>query len=138
MDALREIVYALQEQAPVSHQMMDQLGRRPEAGHEGNLNGLGVDLKYLIFANFIKVNPPNFRGAFDPNKADEQVKVMEKVFSILDYMDHQKVAFVTYMLEADTEFWWSDVKRLLEDSQMDITQDVFGEAFYQKYFPASV
>ena len=68
--------------------MMDQLGKRPEAGYEGNLNGLGVDLEYLKFAKFKKANPPSFRGAFDPNKADEWVKAMEKVFSVLDCMNH--------------------------------------------------
>ena len=63
---------------------------------------------------------------------------MEKVFSVLAYIDYQKVAFATYMLEVDTEFWWNGIKRLLEDSQMDITWEVFKEAFYHKYFPTSV
>ena len=81
------------EQAAVAHQMMDQLGRRPEAGHEGNPNSPGMDLEYLKFAEFRKANPPSFRGAFDPDKADKWFTVMEKVFSILDYTDHQKVAF---------------------------------------------
>ena len=63
---------------------------------------------------------------------------MEKVFLVLACTNYQKEAFATYMLEANTEFWWNGVKRLLEDSQMEITQDVFKEAFYQKYFPAFV
>ena len=63
---------------------------------------------------------------------------MEKVFSILAYTNHQKVAFATYMLEADAEFQWNAVKRLLEGSQTETTWDMFKEAFYQKYFHASV
>ena len=63
---------------------------------------------------------------------------MEKVFFVLDCIDHQKVAFATYMLEADAKFWWNIVKRLLEGSRIEITWDVFKEAFYQKYFPISV
>ena len=55
---------------------------------------------------------------------------MEKDFSVLVYTDHQKVIFATYMLEMDAEFWWNAVKRLLEDSQTEITWDVFKEAFY--------
>ena len=46
---------------------------------------------------------------------------MEKVFSILACTEYQKVAFAPYMLEADVEFWWTNMKRLLEDSQTDIT-----------------
>ena len=84
---------------------MVQLRRQPKASHEGNPNGPGVDLEYLKFAEFRKVNPTSFRGAIDLDKAKEWVKAMEKVFSILACIDQQKVAFVTYMLETDTEFW---------------------------------
>ena len=42
------------------------------------------------------------------------------------------------MLEANAEFWWNGVRRLLEESQMEITWDVFRDAFYHKYFLASV
>ena len=42
------------------------------------------------------------------------------------------------MLEADVEFLWNGVRQLLEESQTEITWDVFIDAFYQKYFPASV
>ena len=84
--------------------MMDQLGRRPEAGHGGNPHGPGVDLDYLKFAEFRKLNPPSFRGVFDPDKADEWIKAVEKIFAILDCTDHQKVNFTTFMLEANAEF----------------------------------
>ena len=48
------------------------------------------------------------------------------------------MAFTTYMLEADVEFWWTGIKRLLEDVQTHITWEVFKEYFYKKYFPTSV
>ena len=63
---------------------------------------------------------------------------MEKVFSILACTNHQKVAFATYMFEADAKFWWNSVKRLLEESQTNTSQEVFKDAFYQKYFPTLV
>ena len=87
-------------------------------------------MEYLKFAEFRKVNPTSFRGAIDLDKAKEWVKAMEKVFSILACTDQQKVAFATYMLEADTEFWWNGAKRLLEESQVDMTWEMFKEAFY--------
>ena len=79
------------EQAAATYQMMDQLGKQPEVGHGGNPNGPGMDLEYLKFAEFRKVNPPSFRGVCNPNKADEWMKAMEKVFFILDYTNCQKV-----------------------------------------------
>ena len=133
-----EIAYAMREQAVATHQMMDQLVRQPEEGHGGNPNGPEVDLNYLKFAEFKKTNPPSFRGSFNPNKAGEWIKVMEKFFSILACIEYQKVAFATYMPEADVKFWWTGVKRLLEGSQTDITWEAFKEAFYQKCFPTSV
>ena len=114
--AMREQATAAHEQAATVHEMMDQLGRRPESSHGGNPNGLGVDLEYLKFAEFRKVSPPSFRGAFDPDKADEWVKMMEKVFSVLDCTDCQKVTFAAYMLEADAKFWRNGVRRLLQES----------------------
>ena len=130
MDTLREMAYAVCGHIAAAHKMMDQLGRQPEASHGGNSNGPEVDLEYLKFAEFRKANLPSFRGAFDPDKAEEWVKAMEKVFSILACTDQQKVAFATYMLEADAEFWWNGAKRLLEESQVDMTWEMFKEAFY--------
>ena len=88
MDTIREMTYAIREQVATVHQMMDQLGRQPEAGLERNPNGPRVDLEYLKFAKFRKANPPSFSGVFQPDKADEWIKAMEKVFSILDCTDH--------------------------------------------------
>ena len=85
MGKLREMAYAMKEQAVAAHQMMDQVGRQPEVVQGGNQNGPEVDLEYFKFAKFLKANPPSFKGAFDPDKAEEWVKAMEKVFSVLAY-----------------------------------------------------
>ena len=54
-----------------------------------------MDLEYLKFAKYRKANPPSFRGVFNPDKSDEWVKAIEKVFSVLDCTDCQEVAFAT-------------------------------------------
>ena len=48
------------------------------------------------------------------------------------------MAFATYMLEANVEFWWTGARRLLEGDQTNTIWEVFKEMFYQKYFPTSV
>ena len=63
---------------------------------------------------------------------------MDKVFFVLTCTDHQKVAFTTYMLVANAKFQWNGMKRLLEESETNISQEVFKDAFYQKYCPTSV
>ena len=63
---------------------------------------------------------------------------MEKIFFVLACTEYQKVAFASYMLEVDAKFWWIGARRLLEGSQTNKTQEMFKEAFYQKYFPASI
>ena len=110
MGTLREMAYVMRKQAMVAHQIMDQFGRQPKESHGGNPNGLEVDLEYLKFAEFWKANPLSFRGAFNPNKAEEQIKAKEKVFSVLAYTEYHKVAFSTYMLEADAKFWQNGVE----------------------------
>ena len=57
IDTMREMAYAMREQVATVHQMIEQLGRLPEAGLGGNPNGPGVDLEYLKFAKFRKANP---------------------------------------------------------------------------------
>ena len=81
------MAHAMREQVAAATQMMGQLGRQPEVGPKSNHNGLGVDLEYLKFAEFRKANPLSFRGAFNPDKVDEWVKAMEKVFFVFDYTD---------------------------------------------------
>ena len=39
---------------------------------------------------------------------------MEKIFLVLVCTKYQKIVFATYMLEANVEFRWTGVKRLLE------------------------
>ena len=56
---------------------------------------------------------------------------MEKIYSMLVYSKTQKVAFYTYMLKADAEFWWKGAKSLLESDQREITWDAFKAAFYE-------
>ena len=88
MGKLQQMAYVISEQAAVAYQMMDQLGRQPEEGHGGNPTGPKAHLEYFKFAKFRKANPPSFRGASDPDKAEKWIKSMEKVFSVLAYTEY--------------------------------------------------
>ena len=114
MGTLQEMAYAMREQATTAHWMMDQIGRQLEEGHGGNPNRAEFDLEYLKFVVFRKANLPSFWGTFNLDKAEQWIMAMEKIFLVLVCIEYQKVAFATYMLEVDVEFWWTNATRLLE------------------------
>ena len=93
---------------------MEQIELRDEENPERHNGGAEVDLEYLKFAEFRKANPPSFRGAYNPDRADEWIKAIQKIFMVLAYTKEQKVVFPTYMLKANAEFWSVVTKRLLE------------------------
>ena len=121
MGTLREMAATMREQAAAAHRMMERMEQRDEENPEGHNGGAEVDLEYLKFAEFRKANPPSFRGTYNPDRADEWIKAIEKIFTVLACTEEQKVAFATYMLEADAEFSWVGTKRLLEGAQTHIS-----------------
>ena len=74
MGTLREIAYAMREQAIAAHQMMEQMGQQPKKGHGGNSNRAEVDLEYLK-----KANQPDCQGAFYLIKVEEWIKATAKI-----------------------------------------------------------
>ena len=111
------------------------------ANDNGNRNGNGhgkVDYEYIMFAKFLKANSSSFRGIFDPDIADEWIKEMEKIFSILTCIEEQKGSFAAYMLKADAEFWSNGTKSLLDNVGIHINWEAFKMTFYKKYFLAFV
>ena len=51
--------------------MMEQMEHRSKENLEGHKGGAKIDLEYLKFFEFEKANLLSFRGAYNPNWADE-------------------------------------------------------------------
>ena len=96
----QQMANAMQAQTIAVEHMMDQLNQRSEESVGGN----GADAEYKKFSEFQKVNLPSFKGAFNPDEADEWIKEIEKIYSMLACSKTSKVAFATYMLKSDAEF----------------------------------
>ncbi|XP_015944704.1 uncharacterized protein LOC107469839 [Arachis duranensis] len=126
---------AMKEQAQATTLMAQQLSA---GDRDPNTPRLEEGQTRTSFADFKNIGPPEFRGALDPDKAEEWLKEMEKVFTIFPCTEVQQVNYATFMLKADAEFWWDGARRLLEDAGTDISWVTFKEAFYKKYFPLSV
>ena len=116
MGNFRAVARAMQDQAIVAAQMVERMNRQSEE-NSTKRGRMEVDLEYLKFSEFRKVNPPSFRGTFNPDAADEWIMKIEKVYLVLAFFNKQQVAFATYILQLDAKFWWKGMKSLLESSR---------------------
>ena len=57
------------------------------------------------FEQFKKLNPPAFKGEFDPIVAESWILDLEKNFEVLNCFETQKVMFSTFMLGGEVEHW---------------------------------
>ena len=46
----------------------------------------------------------------------------------------QKVAYITYTLVEEAEYWWENTCQCLDVEGQDVTWDVFKRVFLEKYF----
>ena len=79
MRTFQQMANAMQAQATAAEHMMDQLNRRSKEPVGEN----GANAEYQKFSKFRKANPPYFKGAFNPDEADEWIKEIEKIYSVL-------------------------------------------------------
>ena len=106
MKSFKVMARAVREQVAATTLMAQQMANGNGNGNSNDdSNGRGeVDYEYMKFVEFRKANTPSFQGTFDPNTADEWIKEMKKIFSILTCTKEQKVSFAAYMLKANAEF----------------------------------
>ena len=82
--------------------VIDALGRltevmeRNQNRHEGNNNFRGL-------IDFQRNNPPTFKGAYDPEGAQNWIKEHEKIFRAMACTDVQKFNYATFMLDEEAE-----------------------------------
>ena len=97
MEAFPVMVSTAQGQVATSNQILERIGRiEPEA-------------EYLKFTKFMKTNPSAFQGNFNLDEAKGWIEALERTFSVLACAGLQKVAFTTYLLEANA-------RRMIENS----------------------
>ena len=87
MMTFQHMANAMQAQATAVEHMMEQLNCRFEVSVGGN----SMDTEYHKFSEFQRANLPSFKGAFDPDEADEWIKEIEKIYSVLTCSETQKV-----------------------------------------------
>ncbi|XP_057962135.1 uncharacterized protein LOC131153704 [Malania oleifera] len=75
-------------------------------------------------------------GGANPIVAENWVQKIEKILTLLDCTEKQKVLFATFKPTREAERWWLAVKLLEEQQAMPtvMTYKRFKEVFYDRYF----
>ena len=87
--------------------------------------------------DFIRHKLSKFVGKSSPDEADAWLKECEKICRVIDCTDAQKLSFVSFLLVADAEYWWSGMQQLMQTRGEEVAWTSIRERFLEKYFPAS-
>ncbi|XP_048136080.1 uncharacterized protein LOC125315399 [Rhodamnia argentea] len=105
--------------------------QQPQAGT--NVGGGEYRLRGLV-EQFPKLRPPKFTGLGQPEDAERWIKSMEKIFRLLNCNDVDRVALAEYQLEDNTQHWWYASKDTVFSQGVEVTWEIFVNAFYGQYF----
>ena len=103
MTALENMAAAMQATAEALGQQMNNHGN----------DGGGVQGP-MTLANFLKVNPPKFKGTTSPTEADTWFQAIERALQAQVVPKGQRVEFATYMLVGEASHWWQGIRRFLQ------------------------
>ena len=87
------------------------------------------------FTAFKNAEPPTFQGSHDPMVAINWIRHIERVYTVVEYNEEQKVRYASYMLKRDAESCWLNAQRAMGG---EASWDRFKELFYKKYIPNAV
>ncbi|XP_050909497.1 uncharacterized protein LOC127123310 [Lathyrus oleraceus] len=94
--------------------------------------------EFRALGKFQRKNSPTFEGAHEPDKAQEWLKVIEKIFRVMNCSDTQKVQFGSHMLEKEVKDWWRNIVQRFDKDDIEVTWALFRDAFLENYFPEDV
>jgi len=87
--------------------------------------------------DFMRHKPSKFASKSSPDEADAWLKECEKICRVIDCTDDQRLSFVSFLLVADAEYWWTGMQQLMQTRGEEVTWTSFRERFLEKYFPVS-
>lgn len=117
-NALEDLVAAVREHVTLTNQVLQLLEEKNKAN--GNNNGgnnrdiLRVNPQVYGLPEFKKAQPPPFQGGYNPVIVEGWLMQMEMIFKTMAYTEEQRIAYATYMLVGEVEYWWRRAKALLE------------------------
>ena len=64
--------------------------------------------------DFMRHKPAKFNCMATLDDADAWIRECEKIFHVLPYSDEQKLAYATFLLVSDAEYWWVGMQQQME------------------------
>ena len=89
-------------------------------GNQNRGEAAGV-VEYQGLGRFQQNNPPAFNGGYNPDGAHNWIREIEKIFQVMTCSEGQKVAFGTYTLVEEAEYWWENTHQCLEAEGQVVT-----------------
>ena len=84
------------------------------------------------------MDPPHFSGTKGEDEAKNWLKKLNKIFSIMEVADHDKLRLATFMLTDEAQNWWESTDRILtavpDHAGVVISWNQFEDVFNEKYF----
>ncbi|KAF3771857.1 hypothetical protein EJ110_NYTH59321 [Nymphaea thermarum] len=90
----------------------------------------------VSFKQFLRMQPPVFTGDGSPDKVEEWIEVVERIFEVLEVPGGNKVNYGSYMLKGDAKRWWKSTREIRFTGQQSISWRQFRDLFFSTYFPA--
>ena len=87
--------------------------------------------------DFMRHKPAKFNGKATPDDADAWIRECEKIFRVLGCSDEQKLAYATFLLVSDAEYWWVGMQQQMGTREEEVSWENFKKRFLEKYFPDS-
>ncbi|XP_050876839.1 uncharacterized protein LOC127080565 [Lathyrus oleraceus] len=94
--------------------------------------------EFRALGKFQRNNPITFEGSHEPNKAQEWLKAIEKIFRVKNCSDARKVQFGTHMFDQKAEDWWRNTIQRFDEDGIEVSWEFFRDAFMEKDFPEDV
>ncbi|KAF3777431.1 hypothetical protein EJ110_NYTH45830 [Nymphaea thermarum] len=88
----------------------------------------------VSFHHFMSMQPPVFTGDGSPDKAEEWIEEVERIFEVLEVSGDNKVNFGSYMLKGDAKRWWKSTREIQFAGQQMISWRQFRDSFFSTYF----
>ncbi|KAF3772992.1 hypothetical protein EJ110_NYTH56417 [Nymphaea thermarum] len=89
----------------------------------------------VTFHHFMSMQPPVFTGDGSPDKAEEWIEEIERIFEVLEVPGDNKVKYGSYMLKGDAQRWWKSTREIQFADQQTISWRQFRDLFFSTYFP---
>ncbi|XP_039173382.1 uncharacterized protein LOC120295849 [Eucalyptus grandis] len=87
-----------------------------------------------LVEQFLKLKPPKFTGAGDPEAIALWIQGLEKAFALFMCSETEKVVLAVYQLEGVASTWWRTTQGAIFPEGVALEWNAFVEAFNGKYF----